>query len=114
MNGGIFREAHAQAETLVRTVLVAEFNTARLASFSEQGVQIIEWVATIDDATTDECLELDGKQWLMPDDPEDYENYIPIDHEIPFPGPVAHWNCRSVHVPVASVSLSGGRQPKLP
>ena len=57
-------------------------------------------MAVIDDATTPECLELDGKQWLLPQDTEDYDAYIPIGHDIPFPGPVAHWNCRSTIVPV--------------
>ena len=33
-------------------------------------------------------------------DPEDYDAYIPIGHDIPFPGPVAHWNCTSTVVPV--------------
>ena len=100
MNGGIFREAHAQAETLIRTAIAAEFNTARLISFAEEGVRAIEWVAIIDDATTDICLELDGKQWWMPDDPMDFEAYVPIGHDIPFPGAVAHWNERSTVIPV--------------
>jgi hypothetical protein len=37
----------------------------------------------------------------MPDDPNDYANYLPISgHNIPFVGPVAHWQCRSVQIPV--------------
>jgi SPP1 gp7 family putative phage head morphogenesis protein len=100
MKSGIMSRAHAEAVTLVRTAIAVAANTARLAEFSEAGVQIIEWVSVIDATTTDECLELDGKQWLLPDDPEDYEGYIPIGHDVPFPGPVSHWNCRSTQVPV--------------
>jgi len=98
MKPSITAEAAAQAATLVRTAIVAEFNTARLAEFAASGVTAIEWVSVLDDVTTDICLELDGKQWLMPD--EDYEGYIPIDHDVPFPGTVAHFNCRSTQVPV--------------
>jgi SPP1 gp7 family putative phage head morphogenesis protein len=97
---GIFREAHAQAETLIRTAIAAEFNTARLISFAEAGVEIVEWVATIDDATTDECLGLNGLQWRLPDDPLDFAAYEGVGHDVPFPGAVAHWSCRSVQVPV--------------
>jgi len=66
-------------------------------------VTAIEWVSVIDDVTTDECLLLDGKQWLLPDDPQDYEGYIPLGHDVPFPGQVAHWNCRSTQIPVEDV-----------
>jgi len=99
---GIFREAHARAETLVRTMLVASFNLKRLASFAEEGVQAIEWVTTIDDATTDECLGLDGLQWYMAEDPEDYAGYIGVGHDVPFPGPIGPhiWNCPSTQIPV--------------
>jgi len=93
-------QAQAQAETLIRTAIVAEFNTARLIAFAAEGVQIIEWVSVIDSETTDECLALDGRQWTVPEDAEDYASYIPVDHDIPFPGPVAHWNCRSTQIPV--------------
>ena len=64
--------------------------------------QAIEWVSVIDDVTTDICLELDGLQWWLPDDPQDYEAYEPIGHDIPFPGPIAHWNCSSTQIPVES------------
>ena len=99
---GIFREAHAQAETLVRTMIVATHNTARLAEFSAQGVQIVEWVTTLDDATTPECLGLDGLQWRLPDDPLDFAAYEGVGHDVPFPGPVGPhiWNCRSTQIPV--------------
>jgi len=99
---GIFREAHAQAETLVRTMIVATHNTARLAEFSAAGVTVVEWVSTIDSETTPECLGLDGLQWYMAEDPEDYENYIGVGHNVPFPGPIGPhiWNCRSTQIPV--------------
>jgi SPP1 gp7 family putative phage head morphogenesis protein len=96
-------QAKAQAETLVKTAIASETNAANLASFAEEGVTAIEWASVMDNVTTDECLALHGKQWLMPEDPEDYAAYIPIDHDIPFPGPVAHWNCRSTQIPVEGV-----------
>ena len=97
---GIMAQSAAQAVTLVRTSIANAANAARLASFAEEGAIAVEWVSVIDDATTDICLGLDGLQWLMPDDPFDFENYIPIGHDIPFPGPIAHWNCRSAQIPV--------------
>lgn len=100
MKRSITAQSVAEGMTLIRTAIVAEFNTQRLIEFSEAGVTIIEWSATIDDSTTDICLELDGKQWWMTDDPMDFEAYVPIGHDIPFPGAVAHWNCRSTVLPV--------------
>ena len=96
----ITSQAAAQAVTLVRTAIANAANTKRLREFSDQGVTAIEWVSVLDEATTDICEELDGKQWLMPEDPTDYEAYEPIGHEIPFPGPIAHWSCRSTTIPV--------------
>ena len=63
MKGGITADAAAQGETLIRTAIAAAANIVRLASFSEQGVQAIEWVAVIDDATTDATpLRLSNKR----------------------------------------------------
>ena len=66
MKQSITAQAMAQAETLVRTMIANEINTAQLASFAEEGVQAVEWVSVLDDATTPDCEELDGKQWLLP------------------------------------------------
>jgi SPP1 gp7 family putative phage head morphogenesis protein len=97
---GITAQAAAQAVTLVRTAIANAVNVARLQSFSDEGVTAIEWVAVIDDVTTDECLGLDGLQWIMPEDPADYEGYIGIGHNVPFVAPPIHWNCRSTVIPV--------------
>jgi hypothetical protein len=96
----ITAQAKAWAETTIRTAIVAEHNLGRLISFAEEGVQIIEWVAVLDDATTDECLGLNGLQWRLPDDLLDFAAYEGVGHDVPFPGAVAHWNCRSTIVPV--------------
>jgi SPP1 gp7 family putative phage head morphogenesis protein len=115
MTPGITALAAAQAETVVRTTIAYVANAQKLSDYSDQGVAAIEWVAVLDDATTPICEELDGKQWLIPDDPEDYEGYIPIGHDIPFPGPIAHWNCRSAQIPadedgaVLAESTANGR-----
>jgi hypothetical protein len=97
---GIFRQAHVEGMTLIRTAIANAVNTRRLAEFAADGVAAVEWVAVRDEATTDICLGLDGLQWTMPEDPEDYEGYIPIGHDVPFPGPIAHWSCRSAQIPV--------------
>jgi len=48
MTTGFMARAQAQAATLVRTAIANAVNTARLASFAEEGVQAIEWVSVID------------------------------------------------------------------
>jgi uncharacterized protein with gpF-like domain len=51
-------------------------------------------MSIVDDRTTPECLELDGKKWSYPD-------MDPIGHHIPFPGwPPIWYNCRSIVLPV--------------
>ncbi len=49
---------------------------------------------------TEICIALDGLTWELPEsgDPEDYGGYVPIDHDKEFPGPTAHFNCRSTQV----------------
>jgi len=95
-------QAKAWAETTIRTAIVAEHNLGRLISFAEEGVQVVEWASVIDAETTDECLGLDGLRWWLPADPLDFESYIGVGHDVPFPGPVGPhiWNCRSTQIPV--------------
>jgi SPP1 gp7 family putative phage head morphogenesis protein len=85
------REAQALTSTAVQSVN----NQARIDTLMENDdvVKGIEWVATLDARTTKTCMALDGKQWRLPD-------LKPIGHDKAFPGPVAHWGCRSTQGPV--------------
>jgi hypothetical protein len=53
----------------------------------------VQWLATLDGRTTPLYRALDGLEWTLPE-------YLPKDHNQPFPGPSAHWNCRSVVIPI--------------
>jgi SPP1 gp7 family putative phage head morphogenesis protein len=99
---GIMSLSRAQAETLVRTSIVNTANQARLVTYSQQRdiIDGIQWVTARDDRVDDPCLELSGKKWSIPANPEHYGAYKPIGHGMKFPGPTEHWNCRCVQVPV--------------
>ncbi len=107
---GIMETSRRNAETLVRSAVISISNQARLDSFEQMQdvIKGIEWVATLDGRTTPICRALDGKQWRLPD-------YEPVGHAFPFPGPTAHWNCRSTPVPVTRSweELSGKKLPSL-
>jgi len=77
----------AAAERIVRTNLNAAYNDAQKAVIQANSDIFAgyRWEATLDDRTSDICLMLHGQQWGL--------------EEIP-PGPPAHWNCRSILVPV--------------
>jgi predicted ABC-type ATPase len=82
---------------------MAVSNTARLWLSAPNQVVIegIQWVSTLDDRTTLICIALDGLRWDYPEDGSAaYADMVPIDHDKEFPGPTAHWNCRSTQVPV--------------
>jgi len=87
--GGITNISTRHAETLVRTSAISVSNQARLDSYEANSdvVKGVQWLATLDNKTTLICMNLDGKVWDM--------NYQPVGHSYPFPGPTAHWNCRS-------------------
>ena len=92
---GIMNISTRHAETLARTSVQTVTNAARL-DMMERHPEVIEgivWGATLDGRTTVICQSLDGNKWSLPD-------YKPIDHDQPFPGPTAHWNCRSNQYPV--------------
>jgi SPP1 gp7 family putative phage head morphogenesis protein len=92
----------AQADTVVRTAVVDIANTARLETYANNSDIIygVKWVTAHDQRVDDPCLELAGKEWTLPEDPTDYAAYEPIDHDLPFPGPIVHFNCRCTQVPV--------------
>lgn len=84
-----------QAEALARTSVNSVANLTRLRTYAENAhlIKAIKWVSTLDSRTTDTCKGLDGLMW-------DPTTYAPIGHSVTFPGPTAHWNCRSTQVPV--------------
>lgn len=99
---GVMNAPKYQAEALVRTSVIAVANEAKLASYlsNRDVIKGVQWVATLDDRTTEICRELNGKVWILPESGDKDADYQPDGHSIPFPGATAHWNCRSVVVPV--------------
>ena len=97
-----------EAEALVRSAAISTSNEARLRTMDQISdvTNAIEWVSTLDSRTTDICRALSGLRWSIPD-------YKPIGHDKVFPGPTAHWNCRSTQVPVTKswAELTGKKIP---
>lgn len=107
---GVMNVSKTQAETLVRTSVQSVSNATRLASFEAQPdlIKAIEWVSTLDTRTSDICKALDGCTWDLP-------NYKPSKGDKAFPGPVAHYRCRSTQVAVTKSweELAGIKLPTL-
>lgn len=99
---GIMQASKRQAEALVRTSVISVANEAKLATYQNNRdvIKGIQWEARLDDRTTDICRELHGKVWRLPEAGDKDADYIPDGHSTPFPGATAHWNCRSVQIPV--------------
>lgn len=120
---GLMRATRAQAEALVRTGVIAVSNEARLSTYDKNRdvVKGLQWVSVLDERTTLICIGLDGKEWEFPDAGTDYADYVPIGHDKEFPGPTAHWNCRSTQVPItfsfdelAGKKATRGRAARVP
>lgn len=81
------------AQSLVRTSVLTVNNATHLAVYEANAdiVQGIQWVSTLDGRTTPTCRALDGARWKYPD-------MEPMDG-FDFPGPTAHWGCRSTQIP---------------
>ena len=94
-NDGVMASTYRQAEALVRTSVQNVSNAARMKTFENNGdvIQAIQWVATLDTRTTVICMALDGLTW-------DSNTMEPLGHDKKFPGPTAHWNCRSTQIAV--------------
>lgn len=109
-NDGIMSTSRREAAALVRSSAIATSNAARIKSLEEMGdvVKGIQWVSTLDGRTTLICVGLSGLAWRLPD-------YEPIGHSKAWPGPTAHWNCRSTQVPVLRSweELAGQPMPTL-
>jgi len=92
---GAFETNRRALKSLVRTSVQHIANDARIEQIKENSdiTKAIKWVSTLDLRTTDICMALDGLTW-------DSETFEPIDHDKEFPGPTAHWGCRSTQAPV--------------
>ena len=80
-------------ETIVRTNLMEAYNRGRMTMFKDpevsDDVPYVMWSSIIDEVTTDYCTVMDSK-------------YFRVDDIEP---PPAHYNCRSVLVPVTSYEV---------
>lgn len=92
---GIMAVSKSQATALVRTGVQSAANQAKIETINKNTdvIKGIMWVSTLDARTTPICRALDGLQWAVP-------GYKPVGHDKAFPGPIAHWNCRSTQAPV--------------
>lgn len=76
------------AEKLVRSSVISVANEAHLAAYQANAdiMAGVEWTSTLDMKTCRRCGVLDGAIWDF--------SYQPIrGNTLPYPGPVAHWNC---------------------
>lgn len=106
---GIMTTKKRQAEALARSSAISVSNAARMETFRTMSdvIRGIQWVSTLDTRTTPICRALDGLTWDL--------DLKPIGHNKAFPGPTAHWNCRSTQVPVLKSweDLAGKKLPSL-
>ena len=105
---GIMQTSYRNAEALVRTSVQTVANESRLETYAANGdvMNGIQWVSTLDTRTTKICIALDGKVWDR--------NLKPVGHSHKFPGPTAHWNCRSTQIPVLKsfAELAGAKETR--
>jgi SPP1 gp7 family putative phage head morphogenesis protein len=92
---GIMATSEVQAEALARSSVQTVSNAGRLATMNanQDVIENIQWIATLDGRTSTICQGLNGKKWKIPE-------YVPVGHGTPFPGPIAHWRCRSTQIPI--------------
>lgn len=92
--GGIMNTTTRNAQSLIRTSVMNISNQANLDMYKENDDVLggIEWSSTLDSHTSTICRALDGLTWTF--------DYKPIGHKHAFPGPTAHWGCRSAQLPI--------------
>lgn len=107
---GFWPGAERSAERIVRTSLISTQNAARNAVYeaNDDVLKGVQWLATLDTRTCPICRALSGKVWTVPD-------HRPVGHNTPWPGPLAHWQCRCTQVPVvkAAAQLMRARGQRL-
>lgn len=97
--GGIMQTSTRQASALVRTAVNEIANKASVLTYTENAdvVQGFEFVATLDERTTEICAAADGKIFAT-DDPAALI-------------PPLHWNCRSTTIPRLNYKALGIKAP---
>lgn len=83
-----FNVAYSRASTLVRTESMFTMNQAAADRYTQEGVTEYEFLASIDDRTSDECADLNGQVFNF-SEMQIGVNYPPI-----------HPNCRSTVIPL--------------
>jgi len=107
--GGTLKTAKRKAETLVRTSVTSVVNAARADVYKKNSdvVKGQQWLATLDQRTSDICQSLDGEAWDLDGQPIQGSTTV-------FVGPPpAHFNCRSVLVPVLKSWSELNKNPKI-
>lgn len=91
---GIMHIKRYQAEALVRTSVQAVSNAARSETIMANAdiLDGLQWLATLDSRTSDICRARSGLVWTV--------DGTPVGHNKKYSPPPAHWNCRSVVVPI--------------
>lgn len=91
---GVMSVSKREAAALVRTSVmqVSAATRGELYKANRDVLNGFEWLSTLDARTTPLCRALDGKQFDM--------DMNPVGHNISYPGLPAHWNCRSILLPV--------------
>lgn len=91
---GIMHVKRYQAEALVRTSVQAVSNAARSETIMANAdiLNGLQWLATLDSRTSDICRSRSGLVWNI--------DGTPVGHNKKYSPPPAHWNCRSVVVPI--------------
>lgn len=96
---GIMNVTRREADALVRTSVQTVANKTRMDTYQQNQdvVKGLQWVSTLDLRTTEICMALHGKEWHYD---KDGKTLLPVGHDKEFPGPTAHWGCRSTQIPV--------------
>lgn len=89
-----------QAEYIARTAVSSVTNAARDEVYKRNAdlIRGVQWVSTLDDRTTLICINLDGRVFTPDDGPR----------------PPAHFNCRSICIPVVTSWNELGIEPPPP
>jgi hypothetical protein len=95
---GLLEIDRRSAEAVVRTAVshTAAYTRERFMAANDDLIKAVSWTATLDTRTSEICRVRDGKRYTND------AKHKPIGHSLPWLGGPgrAHWNCRSVEVPV--------------
>lgn len=94
---GVLERGRREVQTVVQTALAHTAQTARgeLYGANADLIKALKWSATLDLRTSEVCRPRDGKLYTP-------DTHKPVGHSLTWLGGPgrAHWNCRSVEVPV--------------